>query len=113
MLDDNNPINERLRQNIQSYAIGRINDKGVRHKFCEKFDLQDCEIALDKIAKASVSEDRTGSQVGKYKHAFCIVMDNGKKAIAKVILPPALAEQKLFKTGVDVSKKQDNQEDRE
>ena len=113
MLDDNNPINERLRQNIQSYAIGRINDKGVRHKFCEKFDLQDCEIALDKIAKASVCEDRTGSQVGKYKHAFCIVMDNGKKAIAKVILPPALAEQKLFKTGVDVSKKQDNQEDHE
>jgi len=54
MLDDNNPINERLRQNIQSYAIGRINDKGVRHKFCDKFDLQDCEIALDKIAKAPV-----------------------------------------------------------
>lgn len=108
MLDDNNPINERLRQNIQSYAIGRINDKGVRHKFCDKFDLQDCEIALDKIAKAPVQEDRSGGQAGKYKHAFCIIMDNGKKAIAKVELPPALKNQKLFETGVDIKSSDGN-----
>lgn len=102
ILDDNNPVTERIRQNIQNYAIGRINDNGVRHKFCEKFDLQECEIALDKIAKASKQEDQHGRQIGRYKHAFCIVMDNGKKVIAKVDLPPALAEQKLFKAGVQV-----------
>lgn len=102
ILDDNNPVTERIRQNIQNYAIGRINDNGVRRKFCDKFDLQECEIALDKIAKASKQEDKHGRQVGRYKHAFCVVMDNGKKVIAKVDLPPALAEQKLFKAGVNI-----------
>lgn len=102
ILDDNNPVTERIRQNIQSYAIGKINDNGIRRKFCDKFDLQECEVALDKIAKASTSEDQKGRQVGRYKHAFCIVMDNGKKAIAKVELPPALANSKLFKAGVSI-----------
>lgn len=107
ILQDQNPVTERIRQNIQSFAIGRINDSSVRHKFCEKFDLQDCEIALDKIAKAPTSEDKRGKSVGRYKHAFCIVMDNGKKAIAKVELPPALVQQKLFKAGISVDKEKD------
>ena len=100
ILDENNPVTERIRQNIQSYAIGKIKDNGVRDKFCEKFDLQDCKIALDKIAKAQTQENQHGKSIGRYEHAFCIVMDNGKKVIARVELPPALANQKLFKAGV-------------
>jgi membrane-bound inhibitor of C-type lysozyme len=108
MLDDSNDINKRLRQNIQNFAIGKVKDKDVRHKFCDKFGLLELEGALDRIAKASMS-DNTTTQAGKvsgsgnrYKHAFCIALDNGKKAITKVMLPKELSESKIFKTGVDI-----------
>lgn len=109
MLDDSNPISKRLRQNIQNMAIGRIKDRGVRTDFCKMFDLQDCELALDKIAKAHAADDGTQAQNSgsgnRYRHSFCLVMDNGKKAIAKVMLPQALIDSSLFRTGVDVKKK--------
>lgn len=112
MLDDNNKLNEKLRQNIQNYAIGKISDKQVREKFCEKFDLQDIKIALDKIAKAhnntqSGKTKLSGSQ-SKYKNAFCVVLEDGKKAVVKVNLPPSLLKSKLFKTGVEVIEKDED-----
>ena len=66
------------------------------------------EVALDRIAKAHTTEekvrkDRPGSS-NRYKHAFCLVMDNGKKAVTKVMMPPALVNSALFRTGVDISK---------
>lgn len=111
MIDENNSIAKKLRQNIQNMAIGRIKDVGVREEFCNKFDLQDCKLALDRIAKAHASDD-TGKQQNsnsgnRYRHSFCIVLDNGKKAIAKVQLPQALVKSSLFRTGVDV--KQEDQ----
>lgn len=109
MLDENNPISKRLRQNIQNMAIGRIKDRGVRSDFCKMFDLQDCELALDRIAKAHANDDEVGSQNSgsgnRYRHSFCLVMDTGKKAIAKVMLPQALVKSSLFRTGVDVKNK--------
>lgn len=106
LLDDDNLLNKKLRQNIQNYAIGRIPDKSVRADFCKKFDLQDCQLALDKIAKAH-SAQQTGTQKitgaqNRYKNAFCIVLEDGKKAIVKVLLPKTLLKSSLFKTGVDV-----------
>lgn len=106
MLDDTNTLNKVLRQNIQNFAIGRIKDSSVREEFCEKFDQQDIKLALDKIAKATASRGITaGGTSSRYKNAFCVTMDDGKKAIVKVELPRALRESKLFKTGVDVSDK--------
>lgn len=103
MLDDDNKLNKVLRQNIQNYAIGKIKDSSVREDFCKKFDLQDIKLALDKIAKANTSKTiSSGRSTSRYKHAFCVVMEDGKKAIVKVELPKALKESKLFKTGVDV-----------
>lgn len=108
MLDETNKLNEKLRQNIQNYAIGKIRDKSIRAKFCNKFDLQDVEMALDRIAKAHTTEEKAGKiragSSNRYKHAFCLVMDNGKKAITKVMMPPALVNSSLFSTGVDVKK---------
>lgn len=106
MIDENNSIAKKLRQNIQNMAIGRIKDVGVREEFCNKFDLQDCKLALDRIAKAHASDDtgkqQNSSSGNRYRHSFCIVLDNGKKAIAKVQLPQALVKSSLFRTGVDV-----------
>ena len=110
MLDESNLLSKKLRQNIQNMAIGRIKDRGVREDFCRMFDLQDCELALDRIAKAHANDDgSTGVNSGsgnRYRHSFCLVMDNGKKAIAKVMLPQAIVKSSLFRTGVDVKQKE-------
>ena len=91
-------------------AIGRIKDRGVRAEFCKMFDLQDCELSLDKIAKAHASDDvdkeQNSGSGNRYRHSFCIVLDNGKKAIAKVVLPQALVKSSLFRTGVDIKREE-------
>jgi hypothetical protein len=104
MLDDSNLLSKRLRQNIQNYAIGKIPDSGVRQEFIRKFDQQDVLIALDNIAKAGMaqqsgSQKLSGSQ-SRYKNAFCIILEDGKRAICKVKLPKSLLKSELFKTGV-------------
>ena len=117
LLDDDNKLNMRLRQNIQNYAVGRIRDKNVRSNFCKKFDLQDIESALDRIAKAHTSDDKGGSKrmgsANRYKHAFCVVMDDGKKAITKVRLPKAIEKSNLFRTGVDVKSAEEREREKE
>ena len=106
MLDDSKELNKKLRQNIQNYAIGKIPDESVRREFVEKFDLQDVKPALDNIAKAhTVTQSGTQKVSGaqsRYKNAFCIVLEEGKKAIVKVMLPKSLLKSSLFRTGVEV-----------
>lgn len=97
MLDENNPINKTISQNIQSFAIGNISDVKVIHQFCEKFKLEEIEADLRRISKYS-TVDIGADSLESYKHAFCLVLDNGKKAIVKVALPPSLRNSKLFKT---------------
>ena len=71
--------------------------------------MKDRKYTLEKIARANKSEDNTaanvttGSSNNRYKHAFCVILDNGKKAVVKSKLPPSLERSKLFKTGVDIS----------
>lgn len=109
LIDDNNPLGKKLRQNIQNFAIGKIKDSSTRKEFCEKFDLQEIALALDKIAKAH-SAQQTGIQkatesIGtqsKYKNAFCVALEDGNKAVVKVKLPEALTQSNLFRTGVNV-----------
>ena len=111
MLDDDNELNKKLRQNIQNYAIGKIPDSFVRQEFVKKFDQQEVLVALDNIAKAASAQQSgtqklTGSQ-SRYKNAFCIILEDGKKAIVKVKLPNVLLKSELFKTGVII--KEDEQ----
>ena len=106
MLDDDNLLSKKLRQNIQNFAIGKIPDSSVREEFCQKFDQKEIKLALDKIAKAH-SVTQTGAQKisgsqSRYKNAFCVVLEDGKKAVVKVKLPKALMKSSLFKTGVEV-----------
>ena len=104
ILDDSNPINKTLRLNISSYCIGKIKDTDTIKEFCSKFQLQELQEELLRISKASNSK-----RAGKYKNAFCIVFDDGKRAVVKARLPKKLAESKLFSTGVKVDdKKKEN-----
>ena len=105
ILDDQNPISVKLKQNITSMIIGKVADKETRKRFCADYSLQELEGVLDRIAKANTDESgKNATNIGnKYKHAFCIIMDNGKKAITKYMLPLELRQSSLFRTGVDVS----------
>ena len=107
ILDDSDGMSKKLRQNIQNFAIGRIPDRTVREEFCEMFDLTDSLGALDKIAKAhSYDDSGKGKASGnRFRHSFCIIMDNGKKAVVKAMIPPALNNSRLFKTGVIIDDK--------
>jgi hypothetical protein len=104
---------KRLRQNIQNFAIGKIPDSSVRQDFCKKFDQQDMLIALDNIAKAhNVTQtglQKTSGSQSRYKNAFCIVLEDGKKAIVKVMLPKSLLKSSLFKTGVDIKEEEEDE----
>lgn len=106
-LDDSNLLALRLRQNIQNYAIGKIPDKSVRENFCKKCDQQDLRQAIDNIAKANNNKAgiKSSGSNSRYKFAFCLAMEDGKKAIVKSILPKALSKSDLFKTGVDIKER--------
>ncbi|MEM4385410.1 MAG: DUF87 domain-containing protein [Candidatus Anstonellales archaeon] len=108
ILNSNNKVASGIRQNIQNIAVGKIKDKSTREQFCEKFDLKDSLYALDKIAKAHNTDElssKKSNTSNRYKNAFCVILDNGKKAVVKVMMPPSLVNSKLFKTGVDVENK--------
>ena len=103
MIDDNSKLTAPLRQNIQNYAIGKIKDRAVRADFCKKFDLMEVEPSLDRIARASTSKAQSAARktsANRYDKAFCIIMDDGKKGVGKVMLPKSLLNSKLFRTGV-------------
>ncbi len=106
VLDEENPLYKRLRQNISSYAIGKINDQNIIKKFCETFIVPELEEPLKLISKTSIEE--TNTKAGKvashgagnrYKHAFCLLLDNGKKCITKVMSPPDIRNSSIFKIG--------------
>lgn len=100
ILDENDDVASGIRQNIQNMVIGKIKDKYTRIKFSKAYDLVELEPVLDRIAEANSGDIL--SSVDKYKHAFCLILDNGKKSIIKVSIPPSLLKSALFKTGVDV-----------
>ena len=111
ILDDTNPIAVRLSQNFTSMAIGRIRNRDVRERFCAKFDKKELLEPLARIANAYNSDNNVGGVVAKsnstnkYRNAFCLMLDNGKQAIAKVMLPKALRDSRLFQTGVEIDEK--------
>jgi hypothetical protein len=108
ILDKTNRVALTLSQNIQNYAIGYIKSKQIRQQFCKEYDLMECEGILMQIAKTHATEEARKSEAtttratssGRYKHAFCVVLDSGKRAVVRVKLPRSLADSTIFKTGV-------------
>ena len=97
ILADSITVNKQIRQSISSYAIGKIKDTDTVVDFCNKFKCKEVQNELMKLAVTSGDK-----QMKKYKNAFCLMLDNGKKAIVKADLPAQLAEHPLFSTGVKV-----------
>lgn len=107
-LIDGSDVSKTLIQNIQHYAIGGIKQDDVRKQFCERCDQRELSYSLEQISIANSSSSQTSS---RYKHAFCVAFDNGKKVIIKTYIPKELLNSKLFKTGVDVKKDEDDSEE--
>lgn len=97
ILDDGNAINKQIRQSISAYAIGKIKDTDTVENFCSKFK---CKEVRDELLKLAASN--SGGKSKKYENAFCLMLDDGKKAIVKAELPKALSTNNLFSTGVKV-----------
>ena len=95
ILNDANPINSQIRQSISTYCIGKITSTDVVDNFCTKFKMSEVKTDLYKLAEAV---DKGSNSI--YSHAFCVMFDDGKKAIVKSVLPPELARTSLFSTGV-------------
>ena len=105
LLDDTNLVSKKLRANITSMVVGKIPDKGIIKQFCEIYSLQEIEFILLKISKATDYGKGVANAGNKYRNAFCVIMDNGKKAVTKYMVPPELLQSSLFRTGVDVRDK--------
>ena len=111
---------KRIRQNLTSYAIGCIDDAGVRKRFCELMELPEIAQPLKEIAEAN--KKRKNSALGKttdkdlvkrssgtkFSKAFVVVLDKSDRAIVKVMLPKSLADTEIFKTSKIVAKKTDD-----
>ena len=104
MLDENNPINNKLAQNLTGYIIGSIPSRPVRMKFCSMYNLMEMEEPLERIYKASTKKTgKRSSLTSRYKHSFCVIMLNtGEKAIVKAMIPNEVLNSKLFRTGIEV-----------
>ena len=97
LLDDSNKLTRSLKDNLQCYAIGKTPDVETRRQFCEKFNFQDIMPVLDRIAEESSDED--GASPNKpWNKAFCVCLQNGKKAVVKADLPPSIHQSGLFKS---------------
>lgn len=98
---DGSKVSDTLIQNIQHYAIGGIKKDDVRQRFCDTCDQNELSHALKQISVANASSSKTSN---RYKHSFCVAFDNGKRVIVKAFIPKELLKSKLFTTGVEVKK---------
>lgn len=91
MLDDKNDVNARLRQNVNNFAVGKL-ENGARQEFTRKYALPNMLPELNKIA--------SGKQ--GYDHGFCIYTDDGEATVAKCMLPASIMNSGLYNTGVQI-----------
>lgn len=91
-----------LQSNIQNYAIGRIPEAQTRELFCDKFSKQDLRNSLDNIGTASIGmAEGVGFQQNKWRFAFCVIKENGERAIVKAIVPQSVIKSGIFNTKVE------------
>lgn len=91
MLNGKKDVNDTLRQNIQNFAVGKL-EKKAREEFTRQYGLPNILPELDNIANGKDG----------YDHAFCILTDDGEATTAKCMLPQSIARSGLYNTGVQI-----------
>lgn len=101
--------------NITSFLIGAIGDEKVREDFCNRMSIPKMKYEMDLLASAQKDSDEqeTGGGYSQsiYSYAFLCGLDRSKYGIVKMLLPNDISGSLLFKTGVDVKKKENEEED--
>ena len=97
--------------NITSIAIGCIWDAEVREKLCSRLTisnmLPDLNTLVTNNKDLSAYIDGDTLLTNPYSKAFLIGLDKTVYTLARMTLPKELRESNIFRTGVDIKKKQE------
>jgi hypothetical protein len=96
--------------NITSFLAGAIGDEKVRTEFCDRLSVPKMKPEMDLLASAKKNDeelDGRSSSESLYSHAFLCGLDRSKYGIVKMLIPPDIARSLIFKTGVDLKKKEE------
>ena len=91
--------------NITSFLAGAIGDEKVREDFCDRLSIPKMKPEMDRLVinRRSDVGDRSEQL---FSHAFLCGLDRDKYGIVKMLVPETLSKSALFKTGVDLQKKE-------
>lgn len=97
--------------NITSIAIGCIWDAKVRKDLCDRLSIQnllpDLETLVTKNKDLSAYIDGDTLMANPYAKGFLIGLDKTVYTLSRMNIPKGLASSNLFKTGINVKKKEE------
>lgn len=99
--------------NITSIAIGCIWDAEVRTQLCERLTIEEMLPELDALVtnNKDLSAYIDGDTIitNRYSKAFLIGLDKTVYTLSRMSMPKDLAQSKIFRTGVDLKKKEEDE----
>lgn len=93
--------------NITSFLVGAIGDEKVRNNFCNRLSIPLMKPEMDLLATAQKNNDENKYGESIYQYAFLCGLDRSKYGLVKMLLPHEVGSSKIFKTGVDISSKEE------
>lgn len=102
--------------NCSSALIGAIVDEKVRAELCERLSIPHMKEVLDEITLAAKKEDDLPQEERErilagafgenmYTYSFLTYLDRSRVTVTKMVMEPEVAASKLFRTGMDMSKR--------
>lgn len=96
--------------NITSFLAGAIGDEKVRAEFCDRLSIPKMKYEMDLLSSAKRDDDEVRGNSGYteslYNHAFLCGLDRSKYGIVKMLIPPDISRSLIFKTGVEIGNKE-------
>ena len=97
--------------NLTSVAIGCIGDAMVRQELCERLTIPQMLPELDALAEKNQDleayVDGDTLLQNPYKKAFLLGLDKTVYTISRMSMPKSLRDSSIFRTGVDMQKKEE------
>ena len=95
--------------NTTSFAIGAIASASTREELCRELSVPTLQDELDSIVlkkgnAETFEQQDTISSI--YDKAFLVCLDKSVSTITRMVLPDYIARSVIFKTGVDLQKKE-------
>lgn len=93
--------------NVSSFAIGAIASSETRARLCKQLSVPLLQPDLDALVTKRGSSESFNSDdelASIYDKAFMVHLDKSVTTIAKVMLPSAISQSDIFKTGVSLEK---------